>query len=1238
MRIVLDLQGPQATNRLRGIGRYSLSLAQTIVRNRGEHEALIALNGLFPETIESIRAAFDGLLPQENIRIWHAPGPISQIESGNDARRKAAELLREAFLASLEPDIVHVSSLFEGLNDDAVASIGSFTQAIPTAVTLYDLIPHIYRKPYLESPLVERWYEGKLNHLLRANLWLAISESSRQEGIRHLGLPANAVINVSAAAEPCFRFTPRDMKSEQDLRARYGLLRPFVMYTGGTDHRKNIEGLIRAYACLSPALRQAHQLAIVCSVQPASRQALEQLATQHGLRQDEVVLTGYVPESDLLALYSYCKLFVFPSWHEGFGLPALEAMSCGAAVIGANTSSLPEVIGREDALFDPHSDGSISAKLNQALSDEIFRTDLVRHGLEQAKKFSWNDSARRAITAFERFHAKRQQVSTTTFWPVNRPKLAFVSPLPPERSGIADYSAELLPELARHYDIEVVVDQENIADPWVQANCAIRSPDWLRANAHRMDRVLYHFGNSTFHQHMFELLEEIPGIVVLHDFFLSGIQAHREMHGMAPHAWARELYQAHGYAAVQERYHVRDLADVVWKYPATFSILQQAQGVIAHSGHARRLAREWYGERFAQDWAVVPLLRAPSAKVTRAQAREALKLNASDFMVCSFGQLGPAKLNHRLLEVWLRSVLAKNERCVLVFVGENTGGDFGELMLQTIRRSGLAHRIRITGWTDWGTFRHYLAAADVAVQLRTYSRGETSAAVLDCMNHGLPTIVNANGSMADLPADAVWMLPDEFEDAQLIEALETLWQNSTRREALGTRAREVILTRHAPRACAEQYVAAIEGFHAKAKTGMQALIQAVAALDGYRPNDTECMMLAQSIAQNQPQRKAARQFLVDISELVQRDVRSGIQRVVRSILKELLANPPQGCRVEPVYATADRPGYRYARNFTLRFLGCPSDWLEDAPVEYEPGDIFLGLDLQPSIVPAQAGYLAHLHRMGVQVHFVVYDLLPVLLPHAYPSGADHGHTAWLQAVTRFNGAICISRAVADELSEWLKANGQQCPRPFRINWFHLGADIESSVPARGMPDDAGHVLARFANRPSFLMVGTIEPRKGHTQTLAAFEQLWAEGVDVDLVVVGKQGWMVEQLAKRLRHHAELGIRLWWLEGISDEYLEKVYAASTCLIAASEGEGFGLPIIEAAQHKLPIIARDIPVFREVAGDHAFYFKDRGEADLAAAVKEWLALAEAGRHPKPDGMPWLTWRESADNLKKAIVDNC
>ena len=158
---------------------------------------------------------------------------------------------------------------------------------------------------------------------------------------------------------------------------------------------------------------------------------------------------------------------------------------------------------------------------------------------------------------------------------------------------------------------------------------------------------------------------------------------------------------------------------------------------------------------------------------------------------------------------------------------------------------------------------------------------------------------------------------------------------------------------------------------------------------------------------------------------------------------------------------------------------------------------------------------------------------------------------------------------------------------------------------------------------------------GHQKMLDAFEQLWQEGFEGNLVLVGRMGWKMESFAKRLEAHAEYGKRLFWLRGISDEYLDLVYQKATCLIAASEGEGFGLPLIEAAQHGIPILARDIPVFHEVAGDYAMYFDGTSVETAKQGVKDWMKAYESGTCAPSKGMPFLTWRQSAQMLADVML---
>ncbi|MES2999066.1 MAG: glycosyltransferase family 1 protein, partial [Pseudomonadota bacterium] len=360
--------------------------------------------------------------------------------------------------------------------------------------------------------------------------------------------------------------------------------------------------------------------------------------------------------------------------------------------------------------------------------------------------------------------------------------------------------------------------------------------------------------------------------------------------------------------------------------------------------------------------------------------------------------------------------------------------------------------------------------------------------------------------------------------------------------------------------------------------------------------------------------------------------------VVRSVLGVVLRSPPEGFTVELVYASTDAKGYRYARNFKHRFLGIAETWSEDAPVDAWAGDMFFGLDLNPSVVIAQREQLAQWHSHGVGVQFLVHDLLPVLQPQYFHDGTQAQFQEWLNTISRFDGVICVSRTVADEMYEWLQTFAASRERAFKLNWSHNGADLENSSPTLGLPDAATPLAKTLKAHPTFVMVGTVEPRKGHAQALAAFEQLWDAGSEAILVIVGKQGWKVDELVGRLRAHPQLDRCLYWLENISDEYLDLIYAASSCLLAASEGEGYGLPLVEAARRGCPILARDIPVFREVAGSGASYFPDNNSpAELAAAITAWLAMSRSGSCPDSSRITWRTWEESAGRMMSLLFED-
>jgi glycosyltransferase involved in cell wall biosynthesis len=390
-----------------------------------------------------------------------------------------------------------------------------------------------------------------------------------------------------------------------------------------------------------------------------------------------------------------------------------------------------------------------------------------------------------------------------------------------------------------------------------------------------------------------------------------------------------------------------------------------------------------------------------------------------------------------------------------------------------------------------------------------------------------------------------------------------------------------------------------------------------------------------------PDPLAPRQLLVDVTAIVRHDLKTGIERVVRAQLLDLLRRENVGLRVEPVYLS-DRGGrwhFRYARAYALRLLGLDAPALEDAEVDAGAGDIYYSADYSPHVVAAagQSGLFEHLRARGVAINFVVYDLLPVLHPEFFPSPSAQIHANWLGTVARHaDRLLCISAAVRTDMAAWLARQGSVTPQLLSL---HLGADLdeEQGIAVVSTDDDALPGAARAA--PAFLMVGTIEPRKGHLQALDAFEQLWAAGVAVNLVIIGHEGWRslpdnerrtIPTLVSRLERHPQRDQRLFWLRGPSDAVLRQAYAECACLLAASEGEGFGLPLIEAARYGLPVLARALPVFQEVAGEHASYFEGTDAASLAMALKTWLADHAQGCHRTSHGMPWQTWHANVDAL--------
>lgn len=230
-----------------------------------------------------------------------------------------------------------------------------------------------------------------------ADVVLADSEATRRDILRLLDVPPEKAVAAPLAVAKGLRPLDRDA-ARRIVRDRHGLDGPYVLFVSTLEPRKNVTGLLRAFARLRGGI--PHRLALVGATGWNAEPIVEAIAAL-GIS-DRVVRLGYAPDDDLNALYSAADVFVFPSYYEGFGLPVLEAMSCGCPVVTSNRSSLPEVVGEAGALCDPDDHAAIADAVLRLIEDETARERAVARGLAQAATFSWSACAARTREAYER--------------------------------------------------------------------------------------------------------------------------------------------------------------------------------------------------------------------------------------------------------------------------------------------------------------------------------------------------------------------------------------------------------------------------------------------------------------------------------------------------------------------------------------------------------------------------------------------------------------------------------------------------------------------------------------------------------------------------------------------------------------------------------------------------------------------------------------------------------------------
>lgn len=747
----IDVQGCQNTaNFERGIARQAAESTEAMLR-------------LAPDVIHTV-----GLTPHlpvpASLDFLHGTGKLGWVSG------KGAE-------PDPRPSIYHVTSPFEGPTPRVTLEEQwphwARRTGVRLVITLHDLIPLLFKEHYLDPHgLHGTMWESRLGIVRAADHILAVSECSAADAVEHLEFDENRITTIDAgtSVQMASMVDSRE-EAAKILGAKFpGLRDGFLFYVGGGDWRKNVTGLIEAYAQLPEAVRSRHQLAITYKLDPEARANLEAFARELGIHGDQLLLTGFVPDRELSALYRRCGLFVFPSLYEGAGLPILEAMACGAPVVGSNVSSVPEILGDLRAAFDPSDPADIAACIARTLDDDAELERLRRVSAERTAHFTWDRVARKAIEGYERALATPSRRDRP---PRRRRRMAVFTPWPPEQSGAATYCRQLVERLADHADVDVIVAEDGdpkaydrSLEPRVRLWPA-RDFDWVH-ELRDFDRFLYVLGNSPLHRHAMEALVKRPGVVVAHDVRFGALYESLNPGWMENPTWMREkLFEMYG-----ERIPASDLR----RAPADRGIQGQfgiymSQEVQAHAEkllvHSRYAADVLRMDRMPGDPGAETLvvgLGVPEAAIRRNGASPSG---------------GPTLLSHGagerheaidLLIHALAGIAPDRPGARLVLLGQLEEGA-GPRLAETASNLGLSGAVHLAGRLEGDEYWRTLASADVAVELATSSDGEASGSVCDCVAARVPTVVSSVGWLGELPEPAVLHVPRECAPGELAGAI-----------------------------------------------------------------------------------------------------------------------------------------------------------------------------------------------------------------------------------------------------------------------------------------------------------------------------------------------------------------------------------------------------------------------------------------------------------------------------------
>jgi glycosyltransferase involved in cell wall biosynthesis len=654
-------------------------------------------------------------------------------------------------------------------------------------VGFHDLTPLAFGGEYT-AHWGERGFQSlaqRIGAVVYAQRVQTISRAAQTDLVNATGLSLDKIDLVYTGVDSAF--SPLEMadgvwKSISDL----GISGPYILGVSGSLLTGNLRRLLEAYRLLPDALGRQFSLVVSCGLSNQDRNLVQGWLTDLGI-QDRAILLNTVSQRQLVALYNGAALLLYPSLHENFGFPVLEAMRCGTPVVTSSVSCIPEIVGDAAELVDPYQPSDMARGMVRVLQSPALQSEMRERGYRSVAIYSWERTAEAVLDSFAKAIEEPPYTLKRVF-PMSfaqqfrRLRVAYWSPLSPRPSGISQYSELLIAELGKYADIDIFVDGYQPSNMPLFDSFPIFSDEAYSYIADRnpYDIDVYQVGNNPLHLYMYEHIFSRPGIVTLHDLCIFHLVRAAMMRTGRGESFWREVAYCEGVdVARQARTEFQKGTLDTYRLSLNKRLVLESRGVIVHSQFAKRQIET---SEEAPPVGVIPLgifaLENDGGRFGKL-VRRLLGLPEDGFVFGVFGKLHRVKRIAVILRAFAR-VRKRNPHAVLFITGP-TDPSVADVLRPLQKKPRLAQAqgvyVRVTS-AGYDYMLMSMQAVDVGINLRYPTAGETSWTLNTLLGQGKPTIVSGVGSFAEYPDACCLKTPvDEQEEDILVDHMLALMDN-----------------------------------------------------------------------------------------------------------------------------------------------------------------------------------------------------------------------------------------------------------------------------------------------------------------------------------------------------------------------------------------------------------------------------------------------------------------------------